>query len=235
MYVFSEWCGDDTFEAAYSGVQSSFAGYNVAAYFSEFGCITSPPRLWTEVAALFSTQMSDVWSGGIAFSYFPAQSAQGEFGMVTVSGSTVTTSDDFDRLVTQYGSATGPNTPSQSAAGSSSFPTCPGQNASFLASTTLPNTPNTSACACVVNNLSCQFTPQTDNTTEILGQLLNFGCSSLGTAGGNCNDIAGDGATGTYGRMEMCDPGTLLYVRVCSTYLPIVLSFQTGVCNDKLL
>ena len=44
-----------------------FAGYNIPAYFSEFGCITSPPRLWTEVQALFSTQMSPIWSGGTHF------------------------------------------------------------------------------------------------------------------------------------------------------------------------
>lgn len=158
--------------------------------------------------------MSPVWSGGIAFSYFPAESAQGQFGMVTVSGSTVTTSADFDALVTAYTAASGPNSPSQSDAGSTSYPSCPGQNSTFLGSTNLPPTPSDSACACVVNSLSCQFTPQTSNTTAILGELLNFGCASLGSAGGNCNDIAGDGATGTYGRMEFCDPGMLFTVAV---------------------
>lgn len=169
-----EWCGDDSI-SAYSNINSNLANYNIPAYFSEYGCITSPPRLWTEVAAIFSDEMSDIWSGGMAFSYFPATSDQGEFGMVTISGDTVTTSDDFTRLAAQYGNATGPNSPSQSGAGSTSYPTCPQQNSTFLASTTLPPTPNDTACACVVDNLSCQFTPQTSNTTSILGELLNTG------------------------------------------------------------
>lgn len=50
---------------------------------SEFGCITSPPRMWTEVEALLSAPVSDVFSGGIAFSYFPTND---NYGMVTLSG-----------------------------------------------------------------------------------------------------------------------------------------------------
>lgn len=208
----SEWCGDDNFQAAYSDIENNFANYNIPAYFSEFGCNTSPPRLWTEVQALFSDQMSPVWSGGLAFSYFPAEASNGEFGMVTISsdGTTVTPNDDYNRLVTQYSQASGPNSPSQSDAGSTQFPTCPGQNSSFFASTTLPPTPNDTACSCVVNTLPCVFTPQTDNTTGILGPLLNEACGLLGQNGGNCNDIAGDGSAGTYGRFAFCDPASKL-------------------------
>lgn len=47
-----------------------------------YSCITSPPRLWTEVQALFTTPVSDVFSGGVAFSYFPTSD---NYGMVTFS------------------------------------------------------------------------------------------------------------------------------------------------------
>lgn len=47
-----------------------------------FSCITSPPRLWTEVTALFASPVSDVFSGGVAFSYFPTSDG---YGMVTIS------------------------------------------------------------------------------------------------------------------------------------------------------
>ncbi|KDQ54849.1 carbohydrate-binding module family 43 protein [Jaapia argillacea MUCL 33604] len=207
-----EWCGASTFQASYSGVESDFASYNIPAYFSEFGCITSPPRLFTEVGALLSSQMSPVWSGGIAFSYFPATSAQGQFGMVTIStdGKTVTTSSDFTNLQTQYGNATPPNTPTQSGAGSTVYPVCPVQSADLLASTTLPPTPNDAACSCLESSLSCQFTPQTTNTTAIVGTLLDTACSLLGQSGGNCNAIAGNGTSGVYGPVSMCDPNTKL-------------------------
>ena len=46
-------------------------------------CIFSPPRLWTEVDALFSEPVTDVFSGGVAFSYFPTSDG---YGMVTFSG-----------------------------------------------------------------------------------------------------------------------------------------------------
>jgi hypothetical protein len=207
-----EWCGNSTFETAYSSTEGSFAGYNVPAYFSEFGCITSPPRLWTEVAALLGPQMSPVWSGGIAFSYFPATSSQGQFGMVNISAdqTTVTTGSDFTALAQQYNAATPPNTPDRTSAGTTSYPNCPAQNATFLASTTLPPTPNDAACQCLERTLSCQFTPQTSDFTAIVGDLLNTGCGLLGSSGGNCNDIAGNGATGSYGRVSYCDPSTKL-------------------------
>ncbi len=79
-------------------------------------CITNPPRLWQEVPYLYSQPVSNVFSGGVAFSYFPtsecplprpqlpsqtAESGQeadvspglsisvaagGDYGMVTFSG-----------------------------------------------------------------------------------------------------------------------------------------------------
>lgn len=207
-----EWCGNSTFEASYAGVEGDFAGYNVPAYFSEYGCITAGPRDWTEVAALFGSQMSPVWSGGLAFSYFPATSVQGQFGMVNISadGATVTPSSDFNALVSQYGQTNPPNTPLQSAAGTTSYPGCPAQNTTWLASTNLPPTPNNAACACLEKDLSCQFTPEISNFTVVVGELLNDGCSLLAQSGGNCNDIGSSGASGTYGRVSYCDPQTKL-------------------------
>ncbi|KAJ2919279.1 hypothetical protein MD484_g1106, partial [Candolleomyces efflorescens] len=201
------WCGASSFQSSWAGTHSQFADYNVVAYLSEYGCISSPPRLWTEAAALLSSDMSDVWSGGIAFSYFPAASAAGQFGMVTVSadGNSITTSSDWDALVTQYGGATGPNTPSQSSVAASTYGTCPSES-TFLGSNTLPPTPNESDCGCLESALSCQFTPATRNYSAIVGELINTGCSLLGEAGGSCVDIGGDGQTGVYGRISACDP-----------------------------
>ncbi|PBL00945.1 glycoside hydrolase family 72 protein [Armillaria gallica] len=212
------WCGDSTFEASYANIEADYLGYNVVAYFSEFGCITGGPRLWTETQALFSSQMSDVWSGGIAFSYFPATSVQGQFGMVNISsdGSTVTTGDDFARLKTEYGQISPPNSPSQSSA-TTTYPACPTTNDTFAASSTLPPTPNEDACNCLFRSLDCQFTPQTSNYSAIVGELINTACSLLGSSGGSCDDIGGSGANGTYGRLSGCDP-TIKLSYVMSEY-----------------
>lgn len=152
--------------------------------------------------------MSDVWSGGIAFSYFPAQSAQGEFGMVNISadGKSVTTSDDFDRLKTQYGLVTPPNTPASSGVAASVYPSCPASNSSFVSITQLPPTPNDAACNCLFSTLGCRFTPATSNYTAVVGSLLDTACSLLGAKGGSCTDIGSQAANATYGRLSTCDP-----------------------------
>lgn len=131
--------------------------------------------------------------------------------MVTISsdGTTVTTSDDFDRLKTHYNGASGPNSPSEGSS-TSNYPSCPTVNSSFVASTTLPPTPNESACDCVLSSLSCRFQPATSNYSAIVGQLLDTACSLVGQQGGTCDDIGGNGQTGVYGRLSGCDPSKSL-------------------------
>jgi hypothetical protein len=215
-----EWCGSSTFQNSYARTTAAFANYNVVAYFSEFGCIKSPPRLWTETEALFSSDMNTVWSGGIAFSYFPAASVEGQFGIVTISqdGKTVTTSEDFTRLKEEYGKVSFINSPSQSSAGSS-YPACAAPSADFAASNTLPPTPNGPACECVRNSFGCQFTPITSNYSTIVGELLNYGCSLLGQGGQSCDAISGNGGSGVYGDLSGCDPTIKLAYVMTQYYL----------------
>jgi hypothetical protein len=48
------WCGASTFDGSYASLEQSFADYPIAAYFSEYGCVTKPPRLWTEASKIFT-------------------------------------------------------------------------------------------------------------------------------------------------------------------------------------
>ncbi|CCO26179.1 1,3-beta-glucanosyltransferase gel4 [Rhizoctonia solani AG-1 IB] len=204
------WCGAGSFQGSYSSVQASFENYPIVAYFSEYGCVSQPPRLWTEATALFSSDMTPVWSGGLAFSYFEAF---GGYGMVTLSAdnTTVTTSDDFTRLQNVLSNVTFINEPTQSSASPSTYPACPAANTEFLASSTLPPTPNTATCECIkANSFSCLFTPTTEQGRLGVGQLLDNGCQLLGQAGGTCDAIAGNGQTGVYGPLSGCSPETKL-------------------------
>jgi len=215
------WCGVSTFQASYASSVAAFAVVTIVTYFSEFGCISSPPRPWEEVVTMFGEDMPK-WSGGIAFSYFPAQSAAGQFGMVTISPdqSTVTTSPDYDALVTRYSNVTYINSPLQSSDGTATYPSCPANNSQFNASPTLPPTPNTTACNCVESHLSCLFTPATNNYSAIVGELLDTGCSLLGAKGGTCVDISSNGTTGVYGPLAGCDP-TIKLAYVMSQYYEV--------------
>jgi hypothetical protein len=78
--------------------------------------------------------MSAVYSGGVAFSYFPTNDAV-SFGMVTVDGSTVTTSDDFTNLATALTAVTVLTTPAQGTATTPAIPDCPAASTDWLAST----------------------------------------------------------------------------------------------------
>jgi hypothetical protein len=164
--------------------------------------------------------MSDVFSGGIAFNYFPATSAGGSFGMVTISddGKSVQTSQDFTNLGSALKNISAPTTPSKNDAGEAKYPGCPTTSSSFLAMAKLPPTPDLNACACLEKASPCKFTPTTNNETQIeadTGTLLDYTCNALGQNGMNCDDISAKGSTGIYGNVSFCNP------RTCS-YLPML-------------
>jgi hypothetical protein len=155
--------------------------------------------------------MTDVWSGGVAFSYFENPGDPG-FGVTTGddNAATLTTNGDFTRLQAVLAAVPAPpNTPSQATAAASNFPACPAAGASLDASSSLPPTPNNQLCACAVNNaFSCN--PRTSTTPATVGALLDYGCSLLGQSGGNCNIITSNGVSGTYGNLSYCSPAQKL-------------------------
>lgn len=56
---------------------------------SEFGCITNPPRDFGEIQALYSSEMTGVYSGGLVYEY-TEESDNAGYGLVNVAGSTAT-------------------------------------------------------------------------------------------------------------------------------------------------
>lgn len=132
----SRWCGDGSVSASYQESLTAFANLPVAAYFSEYGCNTVTPRTWTEVAAIYGdSSVAQVYSGGVAFSYFPTNDAK-DFGLTTLSGDTVTTTAEFDNLAAALTKITTfITTPAKSAATQPAFSTCPPASAAWTAST----------------------------------------------------------------------------------------------------
>jgi 1,3-beta-glucanosyltransferase GAS1 len=70
-YNIYSWCGDSNYiESGYNQRVAEFSTYSVPAFFAEYGCNVPSPRTFTEVASLFSSNMTGVFSGGIVYMYF---------------------------------------------------------------------------------------------------------------------------------------------------------------------
>ncbi|KAJ7624905.1 1,3-beta-glucanosyltransferase [Roridomyces roridus] len=205
-----EWCGNDTV-TTFNNLNARFANYDIAAYFSEFGSenCNPNPRVWTEVPVMFDSNMTDVWSGGLAFSYFPDTSKGKNFGLMTPSSdsSSFVTTPEFDNLAAQYNAVTFVKTPTKTSVSNVQPSACPQATpSSWPVSNTLPPTADDAACGCLANALSCVFTPSTPDYTDIVGDLTGIACGLLIQNGGSCADISADGAAGVYGDIGMCDP-----------------------------
>lgn len=70
-YNIYSWCGASSFtNSGYDQRTKEFAAYNVPAFFAEYGCNTVQPHPFTEVEAIYGSNMTNVWSGGIMYMYF---------------------------------------------------------------------------------------------------------------------------------------------------------------------
>jgi hypothetical protein len=104
---------------------------------SEYGCITNT-RTFQEVSALYNTEMTGVFSGGLVYEY--SQEGNG-YGLVTISGDTVTPNSDFTYLQSAYAAQANP-TGNGGASSTSAASTCPTQSSEWdVANDDLPAIP----------------------------------------------------------------------------------------------
>jgi hypothetical protein len=105
---------------------------------SEYGCITNN-RTFQEVSALYNTEMTGVFSGGLVYEY--SQEGNG-YGLVTISGDTVTPDPDFGYLQEAYANQPNPSG-NGGATSTSAVSTCPTESADWqVANDDLPATPD---------------------------------------------------------------------------------------------
>ena len=81
-YNIYSWCGQSSYKASYYEARTQeFSSYDVPAFFAEYGCNTVNGKIvarpFDEVAYLYGSNMSAVWSGGIVYEYFQEDNQYG--------------------------------------------------------------------------------------------------------------------------------------------------------------
>ncbi|KAL3234483.1 1,3-beta-glucanosyltransferase GAS5 [Nakaseomyces bracarensis] len=102
------WCGDSSFVVSgYKTKVDLYKDYSVPIFLSEFGCNEVPgARPFTEIAAIYSTQMSSVFSGGLVYEY---SNETNNYGLVQIESDTeVKKLQDFENLKNEYASNANP-------------------------------------------------------------------------------------------------------------------------------
>ncbi|KAL8675403.1 MAG: hypothetical protein Q9168_000234 [Polycauliona sp. 1 TL-2023] len=198
-YNIYSWCGKSSYqESQYQTRTKEFSTYNVPVFFAEYGCNTKGPRPFDEVQALYGSEMTPVWSGGIVYMYFQESN---DYGLVSVgSDDKATKLPDFTALSSQLAKIT-PTGVAMSAYSPSNKPqSCPQQGSDWDASEKLPPSPNNAVCSCMVQSLNCTANADiSDNTTK-----TNFDYLCDPTNGDYCSGILANGSQGVYGAYSMC-------------------------------
>jgi len=204
-YNIYEWCGDSSYTTSgYDQRVAEFSKYSVPTFFAEYGCNTpggAAGRKFTEVKALYGSDMTPVFSGGIVYEYFQEEN---DYGLVSIdSSNAVSTLADFAAFSTQIHAATptGVNAASYSPT-NTAVSECPSVNTEWLAaSDPLPPSPNSTVCACKVSSLSCvaSSTLSDKEIGTLFGQVCGY------DSGKACDSISRDAKNGKYGAYSMCD------------------------------
>lgn len=99
------WCDPSSFEiSGWDQKVKNFTGYGLPLFLSEYGCIKGK-REFKEVASLYSTQMSSVYSGGLVYEYSEEGSG---YGIVKIEDGSVIKDTDYEYLQSALSDASDP-------------------------------------------------------------------------------------------------------------------------------
>ncbi|KAF3909867.1 hypothetical protein ABW21_db0205897 [Orbilia brochopaga] len=96
-------CGvDSSFTiSGYDQKVKNYTGYGIPTFMSEFGCNKFLPRQFPEIKAVYSKEMTGIFSGGLVYEW---SQEDNNFGLVNVSKDlkTIEPRDDYKNLLNEY-------------------------------------------------------------------------------------------------------------------------------------
>jgi len=100
------WCDPSSYTiSGWDQKVAKFSNYSIPIFLSEYGC-NKNTRKFEEVSSLYGTDMTPVYSGGLVYEYSQEDS---NYGLVEISGNTVTERADFTALKNAYASTKNPS------------------------------------------------------------------------------------------------------------------------------
>ncbi|KAI5458533.1 Glucanosyltransferase-domain-containing protein [Mariannaea sp. PMI_226] len=200
-YNIYSWCGESSMQkSGYSDHVEYFKNYSVPVFFAEYGCNEpggAANRIFQETTALYSDEMTEVFSGGIVYMYFEEDN---DYGLVKVSNNKATKLADFSKLQSRV-TAAKPSGVSMSSYKPSNEPaSCPALSDNWVANKALPPTPNEDTCECMVKAASC--VPAKGLKTKAYADIFDYICGKDSSV---CAGINGNATSGVYGAYSMCN------------------------------
>jgi hypothetical protein len=100
------WCDPSSFTiSGWDQKVQKFANYSIPIFLSEYGC-NKNTRQFEEVASLYGTDMTAVYSGGLVYEYSQEDS---NYGLVKLSGNSVSEMSDFTALKNAFAKTPAPS------------------------------------------------------------------------------------------------------------------------------
>ncbi|KAF1829615.1 hypothetical protein BDW02DRAFT_573789 [Decorospora gaudefroyi] len=135
------WCDPSSYTTSgWDQKVARFSNYSIPIFLSEYGC-NNNKRAFEEVASLYSTDMTGVYSGGLVYEYSQESS---NYGLVTIDGDQVSERDDFAALQSAFAGTKNP-TGDGGYQPSGAPSTCPSQSSTWdvsMGSDELPAVPS---------------------------------------------------------------------------------------------
>ncbi|KAG7138692.1 1 like protein [Verticillium longisporum] len=202
-YNIYSWCGESSMQkSGYDKQVEFFSNYSVPVFLAEYGCNVpdgAEGRLFQDTTALYSDDMSGVFSGGIVYMYHQEDN---DYGLVKFKGdSKAEVMKNYKVLSSRVNAATASSTASANYEPTNSPAACPDLGENWQVSANgLPPTPDQELCECMFNSLSCKV--KSSVSVKEYGEIFGNICGNNPQV---CAGISTNATTGIYGAYSMCN------------------------------